>query len=120
MTTIERMTKVLLAEDDPAISDPLARALRREGYDVDVCTDGESALQEALLNPDLLVLDLGLPKIDGLEVCRRLRAKSTVPIIMLTARAEEAERIVALSDLLEDRKPALRNAARKSVIVVAS
>ena len=51
------MTKVLLAEDDPAISEPLARALRREGYDVDVCTDGEAALREALLQPDLLVLD---------------------------------------------------------------
>ena len=48
------MTKVLLAEDDPAISEPLARALRREGYEVDVCTDGEAALEQALLAPDLL------------------------------------------------------------------
>jgi DNA-binding response OmpR family regulator len=86
------MTKVLLAEDDPAISDPLARALRREGYDVDVCTDGESALEQALQNPDLLVLDLGLPKMDGLEVCRRLRQEgSSVPVLVLTARADEVD-----------------------------
>jgi len=62
------MTKVLLAEDDPAISDPLARALRREGYDVDVCTDGEAALEQGLRQPDLLVLDLGLPAYAGWDV----------------------------------------------------
>ena len=103
MTTIESMTKVLLAEDDPAISDPLARALRREGYDVDVCTDGESALAEALLNPDLLVLDLGLPKIDGLEVCRRIRAEGrTIPVLILTARADEVDTVVGLDAGADD------------------
>ncbi|MGL5930226.1 MAG: response regulator, partial [Dermatophilaceae bacterium] len=82
------MTTVLLAEDDPAISDPLARALRREGYDVQVCIDGQTALEAALEQPDLLVLDLGLPKMDGLEVCRRLRQEgSSLPVIVLTARA---------------------------------
>ena len=97
------MTKVLLAEDDPAISDPLARALRREGYDVDVCTDGESALEEALRNPDLLVLDLGLPKMDGLEVCRRLRAEgSSVPVLVLTARADEVDTVVGLDAGADD------------------
>jgi DNA-binding response OmpR family regulator len=97
------MTKVLLAEDDPAISDPLARALRREGYDVDVCTDGESALAEALLQPDLLVLDLGLPKMDGLEVCRRLRAQgSSVPVLVLTARADEVDTVVGLDAGADD------------------
>jgi len=90
------MTKVLLAEDDPAISDPLARALRREGYDVDVCTDGVAALEEALRAPDLLVLDLGLPKMDGLDVTRALRQHSSVPIIMLTARVEESDKLVGL------------------------
>ena len=65
------MTRVLLAEDDPAISEPLARALRREGYDVDVREDGAAALDGAKESPDLVLLDLGLPKIDGLEVCRR-------------------------------------------------
>ena len=103
MTTIEPMTKVLLAEDDPAISDPLARALRREGYDVDVCTDGLSALEEALRSPDLLVLDLGLPKMDGLEVCRRLRQQgSTVPVLVLTARADEVDTVVGLDAGADD------------------
>ena len=69
------MTRVLLAEDDAAISDPLARALVREGYEVTVHEDGREALDSALgTPPDLLVLDLGLPTLDGLEVCRRLRA----------------------------------------------
>ena len=103
VTTIEPMTKVLLAEDDPAISDPLARALRREGYDVDVCTDGVSALEEALRSPDLLVLDLGLPKMDGLEVCRRLRQEgSTVPVLVLTARADEVDTVVGLDAGADD------------------
>jgi DNA-binding response OmpR family regulator len=97
------MTKVLLAEDDPAISDPLARALRREGYDVDVCTDGASALEEALDHPDLLVLDLGLPTMDGLEVCRRLRqAGSQVPVLVLTARADEVDTVVGLDAGADD------------------
>ena len=103
MTTIEPMTKVLLAEDDPAISDPLARAFRREGYDVDVCTDGVSALEEALRSPDLLVLDLGLPKMGGLEVCRRLRQEgSTVPVLVLTARADEVDTVVGLDAGADD------------------
>ncbi len=97
------MTKVLLAEDDPAISDPLARALRREGYDVDVCTDGESALEEALRQPDLLVLDLGLPRMDGLEVCRRLRQRgSQLPVLVLTARADEVDTVVGLDAGADD------------------
>ncbi|MBM6401013.1 response regulator transcription factor [Phycicoccus sonneratiae] len=97
------MTKVLLAEDDPAISDPLARALRREGYEVEVCTDGESALEHALRSPDLLVLDLGLPKMDGLEVCRRLRQEgSTVPVLVLTARADEVDTVVGLDAGADD------------------
>ncbi|WP_299443017.1 response regulator transcription factor [uncultured Phycicoccus sp.] len=97
------MTKVLLAEDDPAISDPLARALRREGYEVEVCTDGESALEHALQTPDLVVLDLGLPKMDGLEVCRRLRAEgSSVPVLVLTARADEVDTVVGLDAGADD------------------
>ncbi len=97
------MTKVLLAEDDPAISDPLARALRREGYEVEVCTDGESALEGALRQPDLVVLDLGLPKMDGLEVCRRLRQEgSSVPVLVLTARADEVDTVVGLDAGADD------------------
>nr|WP_284289990.1 response regulator transcription factor [Angustibacter aerolatus] len=64
------MTRVLLAEDDSAIAEPLARALRREGYDVDVRGDGPTALEGAVEGVDLVVLDLGLPGMDGLEVCR--------------------------------------------------
>ena len=67
------MTCVLLAEDDASISEPLARALRREGYDVDVSSDGPGTLEAAQAGGiDLIVLDIGLPRLDGLEVCRRL------------------------------------------------
>ena len=67
------MSVVLLAEDDPAIAVPLSRALQREGYSVRVIEDGPSALREASSGGiDLMVLDLGLPEMDGLEVCRRL------------------------------------------------
>jgi DNA-binding response OmpR family regulator len=97
------MTRVLLAEDDPAISEPLARALRREGYDVDVREDGLTALSAAQDNPDLVVLDLGLPEVDGLEVCRRLRAEGrAVPVLILTARADEVDTVVGLDAGADD------------------
>src|SRR3954447_7684477 len=97
------MTRVLLAEDDPAISEPLARALRREGYDVDVREDGVAALDGAKENPDLVLLDLGLPKIDGLEVCRRIRAEGrTIPVLILTARADEVDTVVGLDAGADD------------------
>ena len=97
------MTRVLLAEDDPAISEPLARALRREGYDVDVRADGRAALEASSENPDLVVLDLGLPYVDGLEVCRRIRAEGrTVPVLILTARADEVDTVVGLDAGADD------------------
>jgi DNA-binding response OmpR family regulator len=97
------MTRVLLAEDDPAISEPLARALLREGYEVDVRADGRAALEGANQNPDLVVLDLGLPHIDGLEVCRRIRASGlTVPVLILTARADEVDLVVGLDAGADD------------------
>jgi DNA-binding response OmpR family regulator len=97
------MTRVLLAEDDPAISEPLARALRREGYEVDVRADGRAALEGVNENPDLVVLDLGLPYIDGLEVCRRIRADNrTVPVLILTARADEVDLVVGLDAGADD------------------
>ncbi len=98
------MTRVLLAEDDTAISDPLARALVREGYDVTVHADGREALDVALgTPPDLLVLDLGLPTLDGLEVCRRMRATgSDVPVLILTARADEVDTVVGLDAGADD------------------
>ncbi|MBV9845766.1 MAG: response regulator transcription factor [Kutzneria sp.] len=92
------MSVVLLAEDDPTIADPLSRALSREGYAVHVVGDGPSALNEISAGGiDLLVLDLGLPGMDGLEVCRRLRAGGRgVPVLMLTARADEVDFVVGL------------------------
>lgn len=97
------MTRVLLAEDDPAISEPLARALRREGYEVDVREDGLSALDGAQSGPDLVILDLGLPTIDGLEVCRRMRSGgSSVPVLILTARADEVDTVVGLDAGADD------------------
>ncbi len=97
------MIRVLLAEDDPTISEPLARALRREGYDVSVSDDGLDALHAAEDNPDLVILDLGLPSMDGLEVCRRLRNEGrTAPILILTARADEVDTVVGLDAGADD------------------
>ncbi|HEV2640996.1 MAG TPA: response regulator transcription factor [Actinocrinis sp.] len=98
------MTRVLLAEDDIAIAEPLARALRREGYDVDLRTDGPSALRHAQSGSvDLLVLDLGLPGMDGLEVCRRLRTDGhAFPVLVLTARADEVDTVVGLDAGADD------------------
>jgi DNA-binding response OmpR family regulator len=98
------MTCVLLAEDDPAISEPLARALRREGYEVLVRDDGPTALAAGLTEEvDLIVLDLGLPEMDGLEVCRRLRADGrSCPVLVLTARADEVDTVVGLDAGADD------------------
>lgn len=102
------MTRVLLAEDDEAIAEPLARALRREGYDVEVRGDGQEALDVALQGVDLVVLDLGLPTLDGLDVCRRLRVSgSSVPVLILTARTDEVDTVVGLDAGADDyvKKP---------------
>jgi len=98
------MTRVVLAEDDPAISEPLARALGREGYAIEVAEDGQRALELASKgDADLLILDLGLPLLDGLEVCRRLRAAgSDLPILVLTARADEVDTVVGLDAGADD------------------
>lgn len=98
------MTRVLLAEDDASISEPLARALRREGYEVEVREDGPTALDAGLQGSiDLVVLDLGLPGMDGLEVARRMRAEGhTVPVLILTARADEVDTVVGLDAGADD------------------
>jgi DNA-binding response OmpR family regulator len=89
--------RVLIVEDDPNVAEVVARYLAREGYQVEVVTDGAEGLERALRDlPDLVVLDLMLPSMGGLEVCRRLRASVPVPVIMLTARGEEADRISGL------------------------
>jgi len=98
------MTSVLLAEDDISISDPLARALRREGYEVETRANGDDVLRRVLDGGiDLVVLDLGLPVMDGLEVCRRLRAEGrSLPVLVLTARAEEVDLVVGLDAGADD------------------
>jgi DNA-binding response OmpR family regulator len=88
---------VLLVEDDATVAEVLVAYLERDGYRVRWEDDGASGLAAALADePDLVVLDLMLPSLDGLEVCRRLRAAAPIPVIMLTARGDEEDRIVGL------------------------
>ena len=90
--------RILVVDDDPTISDVVTRYLQNDGYDVQVAYDGEEALEHArAFYPDLVVLDLMLPKLDGLEVCRLLRCQGSVPIIMLTAKGDEMDRLVGLN-----------------------
>jgi DNA-binding response OmpR family regulator len=86
--------RVLIVEDEEAIAEPLAAGLRREGHEVSRVVSGRAALEAP--EPDLVLLDLRLPDLDGYEVCRQLRARSGVPIIMVTARGEEVDRVVGL------------------------
>ncbi|MDN3358607.1 response regulator transcription factor [Actinomadura sp. DC4] len=89
--------RILVVDDDPTVAEVVARYLMRDGYDVDCVADGLTALRmAAAVEPDLVVLDLMLPGIDGLEVCRRLRERRPVPIVMLTALGEETDRLVGL------------------------
>ncbi|HUC07987.1 MAG TPA: response regulator transcription factor [Solirubrobacterales bacterium] len=95
--------RVLVVEDDAEIADVLRRSLRQEGYEVKTSADGVDALDVATgFVPDLVVLDLGLPRLDGVEVCRRLRAEGDVPILMLTARAETEDRVSGLDSGADD------------------
>ncbi len=86
--------QILLVEDEDTIAEPLAEGLRREGFEVERAATGADAL--AAPEADLVLLDLRLPDMDGLDVCRRLRERSQVPIIIVTARGEEADRVVGL------------------------
>jgi two-component system, OmpR family, response regulator RegX3 len=90
----DALVRVLLVEDEDAIADPLAEGLRREGFSVTRAANGADALAAA--EPDVVLLDLRLPDVDGLDVCRALRQRSDVPIIVVTARGEEADRVVGL------------------------
>jgi two-component system response regulator MprA len=95
--------RVLVVEDDVEIADVLRRSLRNEGYEVKTSADGIEALDVAArFVPDLVVLDLGLPQLDGVEVCRQLRADGDVPILMLTARAETEDRVEGLDSGADD------------------
>ena len=96
-------TRVLVVDDDPTVAEVVTRYLEREGYAVEAVGDGALALDRAAADPpDLVVLDVMLPGIDGLEVCRRLRATTPVPVIMLTARGEETDRITGLDRGADD------------------
>ena len=100
------MTTVLVVEDELNIANVVRIALERDGHRVVVVRTGEEALAELTRHPiALIVLDLGLPGMDGLEVCRRVRARSSLPIIMLTARDEEADRVAGLELGADDYVP---------------
>lgn len=91
------MARILLVDDEPLITDSLTYSLQREGFEVKAVGDGPEALKEVQdFKPDLIVLDIMLPTISGLEVCRRLRKESATPVIMLTARGEEIDRVLGL------------------------
>src|SRR5438477_1603859 len=95
--TTARRQRVLVVEDEPMVAEVVERYLRRDGYDVSVIHDGERALAEfERLAPDLVVLDIMLPGLDGIEVCRRLRGTGDTPVIMLTARGEEIDKLLGL------------------------
>jgi DNA-binding response OmpR family regulator len=103
MSVSGRSPRVLVVEDDDEIAGVLQRSLRMEGYDVRISADGEAALTDArAFVPDLVVLDLGLPKLDGMEVARRLRAEDDTPILMLTARDDVEARVAGLDTGADD------------------
>lgn len=88
---------ILIVDDEPAIVDIIKYNLEKQGYETITASDGEEALEKALKhNPDLILLDVMLPKMDGYDVCRAVRAKSEVPIIMLTARDGEVDKVLGL------------------------
>jgi DNA-binding response OmpR family regulator len=95
--------RIVVVEDDPTVRDMLALNLRAEGYDVHTAEDGETGLALAReVDPDLVVLDIMLPILDGLTVCRILRRSSEVPIIVLTARGTESDKIIGLETGADD------------------
>lgn len=87
--------RILVVDDEPDVLDVVGRYLRHEGFETLLASDGDAAVQLAD-DADLVVLDLMLPSVDGLEVCRRLRSRRNLPIIMLTAKAEETDKLVGL------------------------
>ncbi len=97
------MTRILIVEDERSLSEPLAYLLGREGYETEIAADGPSALSEFDRNgADLVLLDLMLPGLPGTEVCRELRARSQVPIIILTAKDSEVDVVVGLESGADD------------------
>lgn len=91
------MTKILIADDNKQITSVLSEYAKKDGYEVEVAYDGGSVLEKfESFNPDVLLLDVMMPRMDGFEVCRTIRKTSTVPIIMITARGEDFEKIMGL------------------------
>jgi len=100
---MRQRARILVVDDDPRVAAAVRRALAYEGYEVDVAEDGRRAMETARERlPDLVVLDVMLPELDGIEVCRRLRAGSDVPILMLTARDAVADRVTGLDTGADD------------------
>jgi two-component system, OmpR family, response regulator MprA len=103
MNLTGRDPRVLVVEDDEEIAQVLQRSLRLEGYEVRIAGDGEAALDQSVaFNPDLVILDLGLPKLDGIDVAKRLRSADDVPILMLTARDALESRVEGLDSGADD------------------
>ena len=97
VTAEARATTILVVDDEPALRDALSYMLRKEGYQVELAATGPAAIQAVRRQrPDAVVLDVMLPGVDGLQVCRTLRAESTVPILLLSAKGEEIDRVVGL------------------------
>ena len=91
------MTNILIVEDEESLADPLAFLLRKEGFDVILAPDGPTALEEFAKNSvDIVLLDLMLPGMSGTDVCKQLRSTSSVPVIMVTARDSEIDKVVGL------------------------
>jgi DNA-binding response OmpR family regulator len=100
------LARILLVDDEQLITDSLTYSLKREGFEVEAAADGNSAIKAVeTFHPDLVVLDLMLPDISGFEVCRRLRTFTTIPVIMLTARGEEIDRVLGLEVGADDYMP---------------
>src|SRR5579862_3464168 len=99
---MEKPYRILVIEDDAAISRVLQLELEHERYEVEVARDGMAGLEKALKEPDLVILDLMLPKMDGIEICTRVRNKSKVPIIMLTAKDRIPDRVAGLDTGADD------------------
>jgi DNA-binding response OmpR family regulator len=108
--------RILVVDDESSVSDLIAYNLRKSLYDVQVAADGRAALRLAReYNPDLILLDLMIPEIDGLDVCQELRKTSSVPVIMITARGEEIDRVLGLE--IGGPGNLLMDVERRSVVV---
>jgi two-component system, OmpR family, response regulator MprA len=106
MNDLTPSARVLVVEDDEAIADVLRRSLRAEGHEVESAGDGVEALSVAeRFSPDLVILDLGLPRLDGMEVLKRLRMDGDVPVLILTARTETDDRVEGLDTGADDYLP---------------